>query len=254
MMTPFAIIGTQRSGTTFLRRSLDDHPDIVCHGELFRPAHVESFHSPALRAAMPGKQDRDAAPVAYLDRLLSFYLAGFVGFKLLLAHSPAVLEEIARRRYRLIVLQRENALAKYSSLMIFLAMSDSGDRFRRPANEGPDAVKATFDGAEFDKYRRGEADRWAAFRAICQRYEPPRCELEYDEMAWGDGLGMALDFLGAPRRLLDAGIVKQNSADIISRFGNPDNVRDYLNRYGLERWAIEGPEPIAGEMESAALG
>ena len=82
MMTPFAIIGSQRSGTTFLRRSLDDHPDIACHGEIFRPARVENFHVPALRAFMPDKEARDADPIGYLDRLLSFYETGFVGFKL----------------------------------------------------------------------------------------------------------------------------------------------------------------------------
>lgn len=244
-MTPFAILGLQRSGTTFFRRALDDHPDIVCHGEIFRPGRVSTFPPPVGKDMMADKATRDADPVAYLDRLLSFYETGFVGFKLLLAHSPPVLREICRRRYHLIALKRENALAKYSSLAIFMSMKGTGDRFKRPANEGPSAVKATFVEADFDRYRTDEAARWAALSPLLERTRPPCLNLDYADIAWGDGIGRALDFLGAARRPLDAGIVKQNSSDIISRFDNPEVVRDYLARHGLTRWSWEGP-PSAG--------
>src|SRR5580704_14341800 len=102
-MTPFAIIGSQRSGTTYLRRSLNDHPDIVCHGEPFGPGGLGVLEPPVRRARMPGQGERDADPIAFLDRLMAFHTTGIAGFKLLLAHSPPVLEEIAARGYRLIV-------------------------------------------------------------------------------------------------------------------------------------------------------
>ena len=240
-MTPFVILGLQRSGTTFFRRALDDHPDIACHGELFRPGRVSTLGPPVPKGAMPDKTGRDADPVGYMDRLLSFYDQGFVGFKLLLAHSPPVLREVCERRYRLIALKRENALAKYSSLAIFLAMKGSGDRFTRPANLGPEAVKATFEAAGFERFQATEAARWSVFDAIRARCDPPLLDLDYAEISWGDGFDRALDFLGAARRRLDAGIVKQNSTDIVSRFSNPDQVRDYLQRNRLEHWGLEGP-------------
>jgi hypothetical protein len=241
-MTPFAIIGSQRSGTSFLRRSLNDHPDIVCHGEPFGPGGLGALEAPVRKAAMPSKEERDADPVAFLDRLMAFHTTGFAGFKLLLAHSPPVLREIASRGYRLIVLRRENALAKYSSIQILIAMQGFGERFDRPANEGPEAIKATFDAKAFERYVESDSDRWTAFDKIVERFSPPCFELEYGELAWGDGRERVLDFLGARRRPLEAGIEKLNSTDVVSRFANPDEVRRYLVTHGLTRWEHEGPQ------------
>ncbi|MGI9170150.1 MAG: sulfotransferase [Caulobacteraceae bacterium] len=240
-MIPFAIIGLQRSGTTFLRRSLDDHPDIACYGEIFQPRRMVNLQGVAGIDEMPSKEERDADPIGYLDRFLSLFADGFIGFKLLLAQSPEVMEEVARRGYRLISLRRENALAKYSSTMIFKSMKGTGERFLRPANEGPAAVRATFSAAAFEQYRARDRQQWAAFEAVRDRYRPPCCDIEYAELAWGDGLDRVLDFLGASRRSLDAGIVKQNSTDVISRFDNPRAVGAYLSSHGLDAWSHEGP-------------
>jgi hypothetical protein len=240
-MTPFAIIGSQRSGTTYLRRSLNDHPDIVCHGEPFGPGGLGLLEAPVRKGRMPSKEERDADPIAFLDRLMAFHTTGLAGFKLLLAHSPPVLNEIAERGYRLIVLRRENALAKYSSIQILIALQRAGDRFDRPANRGPSAIKATFDAAEFERYVDSDRSRWRAFEDVLERHAPPHLDLEYAELAWDDGRERVLDFLGAERRSLDAGIEKLNSTDVVSRFANPDVVREYLVAHELTPWAHEGP-------------
>jgi hypothetical protein len=240
-MTPFAIIASQRSGTTFLRRSLNNHPDIVCHGEPFGPGGLGILEAPVRRGAMPSKEERNANPIAFLDRLMSFHTSGLAGFKLLLAHSPPVLNEIASRGYRLIVLKRDNALARYSSIQILVALQQSGERFDRPANQGPSAIKATFDSASFERYVDSDSARWEATTEVLERHAPPFLNLEYGELAWGDGRERALDFLGAERRPLTAGIEKLNSTDVVSRFANPDVVREYLNSHGLTRWEREEP-------------
>jgi hypothetical protein len=240
-MTPFAIIASQRSGTTFLRRSLNDHPDIVCHGEPFGPGGLGMLEPPVRKAEMPGKEERDADPIAFLDRLMAFHTTGLAGFKLLLAHSPPVMNEIAARGYRLIVLRRENALARYSSIQILIALQRAGERFDRSPNKGPSAIKATFDATAFDRYIESDRARWEACTGILERHAPPCLALEYRELAWGDGRERALDFLEADRRPLEAGIEKLNSTDVLSRFANPHVVRDYLTARGLTRWEQEGP-------------
>lgn len=240
-MTPFAIIGSQRSGTTYLRRSLNNHPDIVCHGEPFNPDSEGMFEAPVTRAHMPSRKERDADPVAFLDRLMDFHTTGLVGFKLLLAHSPPVLNEIAARGYRLIILRRENALARYSSIQILAAMQGSGRKFLGPVNQGPSAIKATFDATAFEQYVELDRARWLAFKEILDRHSPPCFELEYVELAWGDGRERVLDFIGAARRPLRAWMEKLNSTDVVSRFANPDAVRAYLSERGLTRWGHERP-------------
>jgi hypothetical protein len=240
-MTPFAIVGSQRSGTTYLRRSLNNHPDIVCHGEPFNPDSEGALVPPARWADLPGKDAREADPIAFLDRLMSFQAGGVVGFKLLLAHSPAVLNEIAARGYRLIILRRENALARYSSRQILATMQDSGQIPPPSTNKGPSAIKATFDVTAFEQFNESDRARWIAFENILDRHQPPRFELEYDELGWGDGRERSLDFLGVERRPLRAWMDKLNSPDVVSRFSNPEVVRDYLRVRGLTRWEHEGP-------------
>ena len=240
-MTPFVIIGSQRSGTTYLRRSLNNHPDIVCHGEPFNPDTEGVLEPPVRRADLPSKKDRDADPIAFLDCLMGFHTAGLVGFKLLLAHSPPVLSEIAARGYRLIVLRRENLLARYSSAQILAAMQGVAQDPSRPANKGSPVIKANFEATEFQDYIDADRARWSVFTDILYRHRPPYFELEYGELAWGDGRERVLDFLGAARRPLNAWMEKLNSMDIVSRFANPEVVTAYLSSRGLTRWAQEAP-------------
>ncbi len=240
-MTPFAIIGSQRSGTTFLRRSLNSHPDIVCHGEPFNPDTEGLLEAPARGADLPGKEGRDADPIGFLDRLMGFHTSGLAGFKLLLAHSPPVLEAIAARGYRLIVLRRENALARYSSVQILAAARGSGQSLIRAEDARAAQVKATFDAAAFEQFVESDLARWKGFATLLERHRPPFLELEYGELVWGDGRERVLDFLGAARRPLKAWMEKLNSEDIVSRFTNPDTVQAYLSARELTRWAQERP-------------
>ena len=240
-MTPFAIIGSQRSGTTFLRRSLNNHPDIVCHGEPFNPDSEGVLEAPLQRADLPSKQERDADPIAFLDRMMSFHPNGLAGFKLLLAHSPPVLNAIAARGYRLIVLRRENALARYSSVQILAATQGSGRYFVRAVGKRPLQIKATFDAKAFEQFVESDVARWKHFADILERHSPPCFELEYSELVWGGGVQRVLDFLGAARRPLKAWMEKVNSTDVVSRFTNPDLVSEYLSARRLTRWAQERP-------------
>jgi hypothetical protein len=240
-MTPFAIIGSQRSGTTYLRRSLNNHPDIVCHGEPFNPDTEGMLEAPVRRADMPTRENRDTDPIAFLDRLMGFHATGLAGFKLLLAHSPPVMNEIAARGYRLIVLRRENALARYSSIQILAAAQRSGQNSIRTEDKRPLEIKATFEAPAFEQFVEADLARWKDFAGILDRHKPPCFELEYGELAWGDGRERVLDFLGAVRRPLKAWMEKVNSPDVVSRFTNPDVVKAYLSASGLMRWAQERP-------------
>lgn len=240
-MKPFVIVGAKRSGTTFLRKSLDDHPEIVCHGEAFAPGKPTGFSRPVVAAKMPSKEERDAEPVAFLDKLLAFHHEGYAGFKLLWGQAPEIQEEVVRRGFHIVVINRENMLAKFSSWRILSTMREAGEPFHRPANEGPSAVKIPFQARRFERYCGVERDEEAAFRALCAKYDPPLLNVTYEELVWGDDVGRILDFLGAPRQPLNPNIEKQNSSDIVSRFENPERVRSYLKRHGLERWASEGP-------------
>jgi len=44
-MTRFVILTTQRSGSTVLTRTLDEHPDIFCAGEIFHEFKTNIHHA-----------------------------------------------------------------------------------------------------------------------------------------------------------------------------------------------------------------
>ena len=53
-MTPFYIFSTQRSGSTVLIKTIDQHPEILCAGELFFPGH--GIHHQEFQYPFFGKQ------------------------------------------------------------------------------------------------------------------------------------------------------------------------------------------------------
>lgn len=73
---PLVIVGMKRSGTTLLVESLDQHPEVVCCGELFHPdAEVRRKE----RFFYPERADAGA----FLEWGLYALADGAAGFKLL---------------------------------------------------------------------------------------------------------------------------------------------------------------------------
>ena len=72
----FVIISTQRSGSTFLRTSLDSHPNIRCHGEVFLSHYGEAsgyreFYDSNWMGRIRHIVKRKKLVFSYLDQLYS---------------------------------------------------------------------------------------------------------------------------------------------------------------------------------------
>ena len=133
-MTRFVILTTQRSGSTVLTRTLDEHPDIFCAGELFHESkagvHHPEWHFPNWKL-VSGKQSKLNKLVNYPNlklnaakHLQKFYKDDSTvkakGFKLMYSHiksSPFIWNYIASNDVKVIVLIRSNtfkmALSRY---------------------------------------------------------------------------------------------------------------------------------------------
>lgn len=133
-MTRFIILTTQRTGSTVLTRTLDEHPDIFCAGEIFLESktgvHHPEWHFPNWSISSK-KQSKINKLVNYTNLKLnavkhikSFYAnqagAQAKGFKLMYSHiksAPFIWNYIASEKIKVIVLIRENtfkmALSRY---------------------------------------------------------------------------------------------------------------------------------------------
>lgn len=128
-MTRFYVLSTVRTGSTVLTRTLDQHPEVFCAGELFLPGKIyhQEHQYPFLGSRFirtPGLLSRLNAPFMRFrvgPFLEAFYItaggsdARAVGFKLMLgqyARSPAAFRRFfdSYRSVRPIVLVRRNIL------------------------------------------------------------------------------------------------------------------------------------------------
>ncbi len=133
-MTRFVILSTQRSGSTVLTRTLDEHPDIFCAGEIFHESkegiHHAEWHFPAWKI-VGGKGSKLNKLVNYpnlkwnaVKHLEKFFAEENTvkakGFKLMYSHvksGPFIWEYIKSSNTNVIVLIRSNtfkmALSRY---------------------------------------------------------------------------------------------------------------------------------------------
>ena len=117
--TIFAVIAMRRTGSTFLCDSLDAHPDIICHSELYNVNEVHPSEHTELPDYLKGILLRDIAPVFYLERIrdhASRVGVHAVGFKIFMDHQRHVLRYLCRKPdIPVILLSRENELRQYVS-------------------------------------------------------------------------------------------------------------------------------------------
>ena len=145
-MTKFVILTTQRSGSTVLTRTIDEHPEVFCAGEVFLESkagmHHPEWHFPAW-SIVGKKQSKVNKMVNYLNLKLNaikhikvFYSsaegARAKGFKLMYSHiksAPFIWDYIKNNDIKVIVLIRENvfrvALSRYRMNKTGVAHSDS---------------------------------------------------------------------------------------------------------------------------------
>ena len=148
-MVDFIIVGTQRSGTTYIRRCLDSHSMIQCHGEVFEKRYRDPFgYYEYIDDSLPRRIKhlllRGVAVNDYLDYLSSVSTAPIVGFKLMRSQFrripyrfPMLLDQIKAGDIKIIQVIRRNILKTYLSR---LSAQVSG---RYHAKSDSDVVKLT---------------------------------------------------------------------------------------------------------------
>jgi len=127
MPRKFVIIGSQRTGTTWLRTLLDSHPLIDCYGEVLNLDDVTDQSYPKYvrqkgSRALLHRTRRGRLLFEYLDHLLFEKAEKATGFKLMYSMTswypyqfPMVMRYIEQRGLAVIHLTRANALRTHLS-------------------------------------------------------------------------------------------------------------------------------------------
>jgi len=119
--TVFAIIGTMRSGSNYLERTLDHFDGVMCHGELFNDRFIGFHHAHIENFAGYGKDQckrRNEDINGFMQAVVAASEGNVVGYRIFPSHLKSALQEtIYNKNIRKIVLRR-NILHSFVSLQI----------------------------------------------------------------------------------------------------------------------------------------
>lgn len=239
----FVILATPRTGSNMLVSALNSHPQINCHGELFRKnissqpiGSVKVIN--LVRKQFGDEKYRYNHPIEFLDDVIAASNnSAYTGFKLMLRQHRALVEELIKSDdYKKILLERSNLLAVYSSAKI-AKITGQGDA-RRSATIRRAKIK--FDVESFEKFCLRREKRYRNVKKLLNRAGQKFHKIEYNDLRTIKGLRKVLDFLEVDaNEKLSIETRKRNNDSIIERFSNPEFVNDYLKNKELDDWCTE---------------
>lgn len=254
-MTGFFVLTSTRSGSTWFLTLLNEQAGLRAHGEIFlwrevRPEFAwvakgdpERFYT--RRHALGSWRPRQLA--RYLDEVeQSLAGASAGGFKLIVSHLRKVPELAALllwRRYRMILLIRDNVFESTVSEMI--ALATNAPHGRAPA-EAPDAV--TLDAREVVRRIRSRRRGIRAMH-LAQRLWPwGSVVVQYEDLARDQTAALApvLRLLGCPQppRHVTSSLTRRITRPYSVLIRNYPEVAAALGEAGLQDY-LPDPEPLA---------
>ena len=235
---PFVILSDSRSGTSFLSETLNTHPQIVCHGEVFHksPAHhlKGDWRGLDLERILAMREESWSN---YLAWIFDQPGAAAVGFKMWQTHNPEACDALLTdERVLKIIYERTNVLARYSSSRLVRATGLYNLGVKGKRSEKLETM-VTFHRPEFEAYIARHRQIFATYR---ERAAGPVLELTYDALRT-DGFRPVLGFLGVEDVPLQAQKQKLYGSDILARFEPLERaeVLAVLEKLGHPEWATE---------------
>ena len=234
MSSHFIILASQRTGSNMLVSVLDGHPEIRCHGELFRRNNVGKKGAlKVLKKIDPAYESADYRDLHHVDYINAVRKAEkdnsrFFGFKLMLNQAEnAHAGFINNTDYRKILLRRDNLLAVYSSNLIARETGQGNVKAHQEVKPAQVIFKPKgflrFLGKHTEKYQaeRNRLDRGAGNDYL---------EISYLDICKKSGTEEVFRFIGVDPEMGSGrtDTRKRNTSKILERFSNPETVKSCL--------------------------
>lgn len=236
-MKRFVILSAARSGTSLLSETLNTHPQIVCHGEIFHPnPHWHIKGNLAHLSEEDKLRKRENLP-DFIEEIYNQPGAEAVGFKMWLDQNPKWCNyALHNESYLKIIYERKNKLAQFSSGILA--------RKTGVWNLGPSEKKqlSTDDGIEFNAKGFDEflKHQETVFQHYRREARGPILDIDYSQIAQGN-FDPVLDFLGVEKVNLSHQKRKLYSSNILERFkkDHHQKILEKLNELGHPEWQTE---------------
>lgn len=238
----FAIIASERTGSTMLSQALNCQPDVECFGELFSnynkpPFWLESQYKRGLDKRFYSPSERKESPFEYLDKVLATTVSRFIGFKIMLVQHPLVLDMLVTdKSWQVIRLYRENLLAVYGASLVAKATKQAHVFIGQEAK----TAKVVFVAKDFEAFYKAEQRRQKQFHERLHRACKSYLCVEYLDLVSESGLSQIGRYLDIERASeIRPTLQKRHGWNVLERFLNDTEVENYLQSNGLSRWKNE---------------
>lgn len=234
----FVILSDSRSGTSLLSETLNSHPEIVCHGEVFHPTpagHIKISQDEASIDELVELRENDSD--AFMETIYNRPDARIVGFKMWRNQNAEVCDEImADESIAKIIYERTNILARFASSRLVKA---TGIYNLKPGAGRPEKLKAKicFNDQDFNKYARRHHNIFSKYRA---ESKGPVLDITYQSVV-ENGFEEVLSFLGVEQVPLINQKEKLHSSSILERFQESDHgtILETIKSFGHPNWIRE---------------
>lgn len=240
MSTPskFVILSDARSGTSLLSETLNSHPAIVCHGEIFHP--TPTYHIKISQEEMAPEDLlslRESDTQKFVELVYNRPDAETVGFKMWRSQNPEYCDALLNdESVAKIIYERNNVLAKFSSIRL---AKETGVWNIRSGASRPKELdkKLSFNTKQFSDHVKRHRDLFDYYR---KNAKGRVFSTSYLDIV-GRGFSDVLEFLEVSDMELVPQKEKLHSSSILNRFqeSDRDTVMQAVEELGHPEWLHE---------------
>ena len=238
----FVILAAPRTGSNYLCSTLNTHPDILCHHELF---HADKIYY----ARNLTQGEIDLGTISYRNRMPKKFIqkiwqqtfdSSAIGFKLLSGQNPQAFDLVLKdKSIKKILLLRRNQLRTYVSLLIAKKTNIWSVEKSKPKNDSQVSVEINLD--SFYEYINNSQTYYQRLRNKLNKSQQLFLEITYEDLFGRDRQEVqskTLDFIGVKplSNSLQETHKKQNTNELQKLISNFTEVKSQLMGTELESY------------------
>lgn len=224
----FAVVSEPRTGSTVISNKFCLLEGVHCQGEIF---HSDKIYCSVSKESIPNREERNKDPVNFLNKMIEQTYEqkdqpNLIGFKLFFDHNLTITDYLVKNKIPIILLERTNKLAQYSSLKIAKKtgqwhskqkLSDQQQAINRKQGK-----KIKFSLLEFAAFSIRSRYRFHRLIKRLIKNNSPFHYVKYENIFKPEEWQKIIDFLKLDLDDIEANetLEKQNKGSLLNRFSN----------------------------------
>ncbi|RED18491.1 sulfotransferase family 2 domain-containing protein [Pontivivens insulae] len=225
----FVILGSMRTGSNLLQRTLDQFADITCYGELFNPNFIDGPNQPDRLGV--SRSQRDTDPDSLIEAMeRANHGVAVPGYRYFDGHDPRALNLALHDRSIGKVILKRNPLDSFVSLKI----AQTTGQWMLGKARGRKSAQIQFDIDEYNSYLARSEAFYALIETALQTTGQAAFRLKYPDVQELDVINGLGRWLGSEKSLqrIEPTIERQNPGSLEDKVINFEEMQQALAKAG----------------------